>query len=299
MLVPPPYIKRGDLVAITAPASKLDVKSLEISLEILQNDWGLKVLVGSTVGKSFNGFSDTDINRKNELQDFLDDPSIKLIFSARGGYGCSKIIDSLNFDKFKNIPKWVCGFSDLTALLLEINSLGFQAIHGVMAKTMTFDSDSNLSLKKLLFGEKTNYKFKYSQLNILGKGIGEAVGGNLALLVHSIGSQSDISYDGKILFLEDISEYYYNLDRMMLQLKRAEKFKKLQGLVIGDFSDCKENDIPFGKNHEEIILEHISEFSFPVAFNFAFGHEKKNLAIRMGETLKIDVNKQFVSLKSI
>jgi muramoyltetrapeptide carboxypeptidase len=299
MLIAPPYIKRGDFVAITAPASKLDLKSIETSLEILQNDWGLKVLIGSTVGKSFNGFSDTDNNRKNELQDYLDDPSIKLIFSARGGYGCSKIIDNLDFNKFKNWPKWVCGFSDLTALLLEINSLGFQAIHGVMAKTMTFDPDSNLSLKKLLFGEKMSYKFRYTPSNVQGIGIGEAIGGNLALLVHSIGSKSDISYDGKILFLEDISEYYYNLDRMMLQLKRAGKLDKLEGLVVGDFSDCKENDVPFGKNYEEIILEHISGFSFPVAFNFAFGHENKNLAIRMGETIKLEVNKKFVSLKSI
>ena len=299
MLIAPPYIKKGDLVAITAPASKLELESLEISLDVLQNDWGLKAWVGTTVGKSYNGFSDTDINRKNELQDFLDDPSIKLILSARGGYGCSKIIDSLNFDKFKNNPKWVCGFSDLTALLLEINSLGFQAIHGVMAKTMNFDPNSNLSLKKLLFGEKINYKFKASPSNILGNGKGEAVGGNLALLVHSIGSPSDISYDGKILFLEDISEYYYNLDRMMLQLRRAGKLNKLEGLVVGDFSDCKENDIPFGKNYKEIISEHVSEFNYPIAFDFSFGHEKINLAVRMGETIKLDVNKKFVSLKSI
>lgn len=298
MLTAPPYLKKGDKIAITAPASKLDRESIEIGVEILQS-WGLEVIIGKTVGRKFHDFSDTLENRTSEFQSFLDDSSIKLILSARGGYGCSKIIDDLNFDKFKVSPKWICGFSDLTAMLLHVNGLGFQALHGVMAKTMTYHQASNESLRAALFGEKYLYAFEPSTSNILGEGQGEAIGGNLALLVHSIGSKSDINYDGKILFLEDISEYYYNLDRMLVQLKRAGKLQYLAGLVVGDFSDCKENDEPFGKKIEEIILEHTADSYYPVSFGFGFGHENKNLAIRMGEELYLDVKSSGSIIKSI
>lgn len=298
MLAPPPYLKKGDKIAITAPASKLDRKSIEVGIEILQS-WGLEVTVGKTVGRNFHDFSDTLENRTSEFQSFLDDSSIKLILSARGGYGCSKIIDYLNFDKFKASPKWICGFSDLTAMLLHVNGLGFQALHGVMAKTMTYHQESNESLRAALFGENYLYAVEPSTSNILGEGQGESIGGNLALLVHSIGSTSDINYDGKILFLEDISEYYYNLDRMLVQLKRAGKLKYLAGLVVGDFSDCKDNDEPFGKKIEEIILEHTEGSYYPVAFGFGFGHESKNLAIRMGEELYLDVKSSGSIIKSI
>lgn len=298
MLTAPPYLKKGDKIAITAPASKLDLESIKIGVEILQS-WGLKVVIGKTVGRKFHDFSDTLENRTSEFQTFLNDSSIKLILSARGGYGCSKIIDYLNFDKFKSTPKWICGFSDLTAMLLHLNGLGFQVLHGVMAKTMTFHQASNESLRAALFGEKYLYAFEPSSSNILGEGQGEAIGGNLALLVHSIGSKSDINYDGKILFLEDISEYYYNLDRMLVQLKRAGKLQYLAGLVVGDFSDCKDNDEPFGKKIEEIILEHTADSYYPVAFGFGFGHESKNLAIRMGEELNLDVKSSGSIIKSI
>jgi muramoyltetrapeptide carboxypeptidase len=297
MLTAPPYLKKGDKIAITAPASKLARESIEIGIQILQS-WGLEVIIGHTVGSKFHDFSDTLENRTSEFQGFLDDSTIKLILSARGGYGSSKIIDDLNFDKFKVSPKWICGFSDLTAMLLHVNSLGFQSLHGVMAKTMTYHQASNESLRAALFGEMYLYAFDPSPSNKLGEGQGEAIGGNLALMVHSIGSKSDINYDGKILFLEDISEYYYNLDRMLVQLKRAGKLQYLAGLVVGDFSDCKDNDEPFGKKIEEIILEHTSDSYYPVAFGFGFGHENKNLAIRMGEELYLDVKSSGSIIKS-
>jgi muramoyltetrapeptide carboxypeptidase len=298
MLAAPTYLKKGDKIAITAPASKLERKSIQIGIEILQS-WGLEVIVGKTVGNEFHGFADTLENRTKEFQSFLDDSSIKLILSARGGYGCSKIIDSLNFEKFKTSSKWICGFSDLTAMLLHVNSLGFQALHGVMAKTMTYHQASNESLRAALFGEKYAYAFESTSANRFGDGNGEAVGGNLALLVHSIGSKSDISYDGKILFLEDISEYYYNLDRMLVQLKRAGKLQNLEGLVIGDFSDCKDNEEPFGKIIEEIVLEHTEGTQYPIAFGFGFGHENKNMAIRMGEELHLEVKLSGSIIKSV
>ena len=298
MLIAPPYLKKGDIVAITAPASKLEKESVEIGVEILKN-WGLEVILGNTVGGKYHGFAETLENRTKEFQKFLDDDAVKFILAARGGYGCSKIIDFLNFEKFKTTPKWVCGFSDLTAMLLQINGLGFQTIHGVMAKTMPYDHASNESLRSAIFGDSFLYEFDNSLLNRTGECQGEALGGNLALLTHSIGSQSDIRYDGKILFIEDIGEYYYNLDRMMVQLKRAGKLKNLAGLVVGDFSDCKDNDEAFGKNLAEIILEHTSDFIYPIAFNFGFGHENRNLAIRMGEKIQLVVNDSKSIIKSL
>jgi muramoyltetrapeptide carboxypeptidase len=298
MLKAPPFLKPGDKVAITAPASKLERKSIEIGVEILKS-WGLEVVVGNTVGNGFHGFSDTLENRTREFQTYLDDPQIRLVLAARGGYGCSKIIDFLSFEKFKAAPKWICGFSDLTAMLLQINTLGFQALHGVMAKTMVYHRESNESLYKLLFGEKLKYSFESHTQNKLGQGTGEAVGGNLALLAHSIGSKSDVDYSGKILFLEDISEYYYNLDRMLVQLKRAGKLQNLAGMIVGDFSDCRDNDEPFGKNIQEIILEHTEGTEYPVAFGFGFGHENKNLAIRMGESLEMSVSQSGTTLKTV
>jgi muramoyltetrapeptide carboxypeptidase len=289
MLASPPFLNRGDLVAITAPAGKLNRASIQTAIEILEGSWGLRVLVGSTVGASYHGFADTDLHRTLELQGFLNNPDVKLILAARGGYGCSKIIDLLDFEKFKGQPKWLCGFSDLTALLCHVQSLGFQAIHGPMAKTMALDEASNESLRKLLFGEAIHYSFTSSLPCRSGTTTAEAVGGNLCLLVHTIGTPSDLSYENKILFLEDVGEYLYDLDRMMVQLKRAKKLANLAGLVIGDFSDIKENDEPFGKAIHEIIVEHIQDYSFPYIFDFPFGHEKTNFAIPMGGLLHLEV----------
>lgn len=298
MLKAPPFLQVGDKIAITAPASKLERHTIQIALEILQN-WGLNVEVGATVGSGYFTFSDTTENRATEYQKYLDSPEIKLILSARGGYGCSKFIDSLDFSKFLQNPKWIVGFSDITALLMKVQSFDYQAIHGVMAKTMVYDHLSNESLKNVLFGGKINYDFEKREFNRSGKANGEAIGGNLALLAHNVGSASDFTFGGKILFLEDIGEQYYNLDRMLLQLGRAGKLENLSGIVLGDFSDSKDNsDDPFGKTIEEIVMEHVSKYKYPVAFGFPFGHENRNLAIRMGEMLQLDVNQTNVNIKS-
>ncbi|MFN8431289.1 MAG: LD-carboxypeptidase [Spirosomataceae bacterium] len=299
MLKSPPFLNVGDRIAITAPASKIERDAIDIAIEILHS-WGLKVEVGNTVGSKYFGFSDTSEKRAAEFQKYLDNPEIKLILSARGGYGCSKFADNLDFTKFLNNPKWIVGFSDITVLLMKIQSLGYQSIHGAMAKTMVYDHASNESLRNVLFGGKINYEFEINDFNRVGTTQGQAIGGNLALLAHNIGSVSDFSFDHKILFLEDIGEQFYNLDRMMLQLGRAGKLKNLSGLVLGDFSESKDNaDDPFGKTIEEIIMEHVGSYHYPVAFEFPFGHENKNLAIRMGEMIKLDVNQLSVFIKSI
>lgn len=292
-----PFLKLGDKVAITAPASQVKKDDVLKGVQILEN-WGLQIIIGDTVGNSFFNFSDTLENRKRELQGFLDDDSIQCIFSARGGYGVSDLIDALDFQKFRRNPKWIIGFSDLTALLLHINHLGYPGIHGPMAKTLIFDEFSTENLRRILFGENIHYHWNPDSSNKIGVSQGEAAGGNLVLLAHSIGSQSDISYDDKILFIEDIGEKMYSIDRLVVQLKRAGKLKNLAGLVVGDFTDISENSVPFGSTVSEIILNHTSDYDYPVAFGFQFGHEDVNLPIVMGATYQLDVKPAGVTLKS-
>lgn len=292
------YLKPGDRIAITAPASRVAVDDVLEGIEILKS-WGLEVIVGNTVGSYFHNFSDTYQNRLNELQGFLDDTSIKCIIAARGGYGVSDLLDSLDFTAFSENPKCIIGFSDLTALLLHLNKLGFEGIHGPMAKTLKCDILSREELKNLLWGGNTHYSWGAKSQNKIGNADGISVGGNLVLLSHCIGSSSDISYDGKILFIEDIGEKMYSIDRLMVQLKRAGKLANLAGLVVGDFSDIGENTIPFGSTVEEIVLNHTSAYDYPVAFGFQFGHEDVNLPIVMGRNYKLSVSFEEVTLKSM
>lgn len=292
----PPYLKPGDKVAVTAPASRVHLEDVFPGLKILQH-WGLQVETGPTAGSAFHNFSDTFENRLQELQRFLDDPEIRCIFAARGGYGVSDLIDHLDFTAFKKQPKWIVGFSDLTALLLHLNSLGYEAVHGPMAKTLIFDTHSTEQLRTVLFGEAASYRLPLRPENRQGRGTGPAVGGNLVLLAHSIGSASDISYEGKILFLEDIGEKLYNIDRLMVQLKRAGKLKHLSGLVAGSFTDM--GDPSFGFSVEEIIRHHTPSYDYPVAFGFQFGHESVNLPVIMGRTYDLEVTPAGGTLKML
>lgn len=196
-------------------------------------------------------------------------------------------------------PKWIIGFSDITAVHGKIQNLCFQSIHGPMPKTFFWDATSDESLQGILFGKYVNYNYSTHNMNRLGEGLGQIYGGNLALLAHNIGSSSDINFDGKILFLEDIGEYLYNIDRMMVQLKRAGKLSNLAGLIVGQFSGMKENDEPFGKSVYEIIAEHVSEKNYPVAYDFPIGHTNENWALRCGEVMQFTVNKKGVALKSM
>lgn len=292
----PPYLQPGDKVAVTAPASRVHLQDVISGTTILQQ-WGLEVETGATAGRSFHNFSDTFENRLGELQRFLDAPEVKCIFAARGGYGISDLIDHLDFTAFRKHPKWVVGFSDLTALLLHLNSLGFEAVHGSMAKTLNFDSFSTSMLQALLFGEAPAYQLPGHRKNREGKAMGEAIGGNLVLLAHSIGSASDISYDGKILFLEEIGEKLYHIDRLMVQLKRAGKLKHLAGLVMGSFTDMSEPS--FGFNATQIILHHTASYDYPVALGFQFGHESVNLPVIMGRNHELEVTPAGFTLKML
>ena len=297
--IAPPPLKKGAKIGVVSLSSLLDEERLISGKKIIEKEFGLEVVLGENILLKHHNFAGKDEERLAGFQAMLDNPTIKCIIAGRGGYGASRIIDDVNWRKFKKNPKWIVGFSDITAVHLKLQSLGYQSIHGPMMVTLANDVISTKSLQNALFGKALNYSSKAHKLNKLGSSEGQIIGGNLCLLAHTIGSNADISYDGKILFIEDIGEYLYNIDRMMVQLKRAGKLKNLAGLIVGQFSDSKENSTTFGKAAYEIIQDQTQEYSYPICYNFPIGHENENRAIRCGEIMKLDIMKDKVILKSI
>ncbi|QRR03767.1 S66 peptidase family protein [Dyadobacter sandarakinus] len=294
----PPFLQPGDRVGIVAPASAVQYDDLIPGIELLRS-WGLEVVEGATLKSHFHQFSATDEARQQELQDMLDDPSIHAIMAARGGYGCSRIVDKLDFTHFQKHPKWIVGFSDLTVLLSHIYNLGYAGIHGPMAKSITAFGSSLAaeSVGQMLFGELPAYAVSAHPLNRFGTATAEVVGGNLCILAHLLGSGTEVDTKGKILFIEDIHEYLYNLDRMMIQLKRAGKLEQLAGLIVGQFTDMKDNSDPdFGKSTYEIVHEHVSQYSYPVCFDFPVGHVGDNRAMGIGMTADFTVGERVAEL---
>jgi len=300
MIKIPPYLKKGDTIGITCPAGYLMKEKAQTCIATLQN-WGYEVMVGKTLGSdSENYFSGTDEERLNELQAMLDDDSIKAILCGRGGYGVGRIIDKIDFTKFKRKPKWIIGFSDITVLHSHLNSkLKIASLHAPMASAFNNEGFKNvyvLSLQKALVGKKAKYQCAVHPFNKIGTVSGELVGGNLALLAHLVGTTSDINTKNKILFIEDIGEYIYNVDRMFYQLKRSGKLDKLTGLIVGGFAEMKDTIRPFGKTTYEVINDIVKEYDYPVCFNFPVSHEKENYALKVGLTYKLEINKKKISL---
>ncbi|WP_031526844.1 S66 peptidase family protein [Dyadobacter crusticola] len=296
----PPFLQPGDRIGIVAPASVIRYDDILGGIDIFTNKWGLKVTEGETLKTAFNQFSASDEIRRNDLQRMLDDPGINAIIAARGGYGCSRIVDGLNFDRFLQHPKWIVGFSDLTVLLSQVYQLGYASLHAPMAKSITtYGSEkAEESLRQFLFGELPEYSVDAYHLNKTGKVTAPVVGGNLCILNHLIGTKTEIDFTGKILFIEDINEYLYNLDRMVIQMKRAGKLEGLAGLVVGQFTDMKDNSAPtFGKDANEIIHEHIAEYNYPVCFNFPVGHVGDNRAMGVGMPAQLNVTSETARLQ--
>lgn len=286
MTSPLPFLKIGDKIAIVACSGKVNIDRIQPGIEILKT-WGLDVIIGKHVFSDYHQFSGTDEQRAEDLQLALNDDSIKAVIIARGGYGAIRIIDKIDFTKFKKSPKWVIGYSDITVLHSHIHNLGFESIHATMPVNFTKDAEATESLRKALFGETLNYAVKTNSFNRTGKAEGQLVGGNLSLLYALTGSVSDINTDGKILFIEDLNEYLYHLDRMMMNLKRSGKLNNLKGLIVGGMTDMKDNDVPFGKIVEEIILDAVKEYNYPVCFDFPAGHIDRNLALYFGKTAQL------------
>lgn len=295
----PPYLKKGDTIGIICPSGYMPLDKATTCINTLQL-WGYNVVVGKTVGNQFNYFSATDEERLHDLQQMLDDVNVKAILCARGGYGLSRIIDKINFTQFKKNPKWIIGYSDVTLLLSHINrNYNITTLHSPMAAAFNDDGFKNeyvQSLHKALKGTKAKYSCNSHELNKLGKATAQLVGGNLCMIVHSLATKSCYKTTNKILFIEDVGEYIYNIDRMLWQLQRAHFFKNIVGVVVGSFTDMKDTTIPFGKSINETIAEHFSPLNIPVAFNFPVGHQTENYALKVGATYTLTVAKSKCSL---
>ena len=295
----PPYLKQGDTIGIVATARKISLEEIRPAVRLLES-WGLNVRLGGNLFYEDNQYAGTDSERVADLQSMLDDNTVRAILCARGGYGSVRIIDRIDFTKFSNNPKWIIGYSDVTVLHSHIHSLfGIETLHGTMPLDFTGnETEATLSLKKALFGEDMCYTVPLHSLNKRGIASGTLVGGNLSILYSLRGTVSDIDTEGKILFIEDLDEYLYHIDRMMINLKRGGKLEKLKGLIVGGMTDMHDNTIPFGKSAHEIILDAVKEYSFPVCFDFPAGHLKeKNLAIILGREVELSVSPTGTSLR--
>ena len=298
MSVTPSYLKKGDTIVIIATARARSKETIQPAIDILKS-WGLKVEHGPNAFKTHHQFAGTDEERAADLQWAVDHKTAKAILISGGGYGTLRVIDKVNFKPLSKNPKWVIGYSDTTVLHSRLVHIKIAAIHGTMAFQFLKNEEATLSVKQLLFGQKVNYKIDYNTLNRMGVAEAEIVGGNLSLLYALSGSVDDISAKNKILFLEDLDEQLYHVDRMILQLKRAGKLKNLKGLIVGGMSDMKDNSVPFGKTAEEIVLDAVKEYNYPVCFNFPAGHIEKNMALYLGKKARLRITKNKVSLEYI
>lgn len=266
-------------------------------------EWGFHILPGKTLGHQFNYFSGTDEERLNDLQQMMDDESIKAIFCARGGYGMGRIIDKISFKKFKNNPKWIIGFSDITVLQSHLFAkYKIASMHAPMAAAFNDGENKNQyiqSLHNALIARKADYVIAGDNFNKKGKASGILVGGNLSLLAHLTGTSSELKTKNKILFIEDVGEYIYNVDRMMYQLKRAGKLDDLKALIVGKFTEMKDTTIPFGQSAEEVIRDVVKEYKYPVCFNFPVSHDKENFALKIGVEYKLSVSSAMCVLKEL
>ena len=289
-MMTPARLQKGDTIAILATARKNIDDNLKPALDLLHN-WGLEAVIGSSIGLDDNQLAGTDEQRAADFQEQLDNPNIKAIWCVRGGYGTVRMIDLLDFSKFKESPKWIIGFSDVTVLHNHLNTMGFKSIHGIMPISVPKASPQAIeSLRKSLFGEKIIYEIDPFTMNRFGTASGELVGGNLSILYSVLGSPSAIDCTDKILFLEDLDEYLYHIDRMMMNLKRNGCLESIKGIIVGSMTKMKDNDIPWGKNALEIIEDVTKKYNIPVLYNFPAGHIQDNRALIMGSKVTIDVN---------
>lgn len=284
------YIREHDTIGIVSTARKISLEEIKPAINLLKG-WNLKVKIGKTIGLENHQFAGTDEQRVKDFQAMLDDETIQAIWCARGGYGTVRIIDKLNFSKFKTHPKWIIGYSDVTVLHNYINNLGFESLHATMPINVNKNSVEALqSLQNALFGTPMSYEVSNHKLNILGKTEGPLIGGNLSMLYSQLGSKSALNTNDKILFIEDLDEHLYHIDRMMLNLKRNGYFDNLKGLIVGSMSDMKDNAIPFGKTAEQIVFDVCKDYDFPICFGFPSGHLDDNRTLIFGRQIQLVVD---------
>lgn len=298
-MIRPEYLKQGDKVAIVCTARKFSKEEALLAIELLES-WGLEVVLGDTIGLDNFQLGGTDKERAADFTKQLNDSSVKAIWCARGGYGTVRIIDDIDFTEFIQNPKWVIGFSDVTVLHSHIHNLGVETIHGIMAFSVGKSLvESRDSLYKTLFGQEVLYSITSDVNNRIGKGSGALVGGNLSILYSLLGSVSSLDTRGKILFIEDLDEYLYHLDRMLHNLKRNGLLSDLAGLIVGGMTDMHDNAIPFGYDAKQIILSITKEYDYPIIFDFPAGHGANNLALNFGREVQLDVDSGYAQLTFI
>lgn len=301
-MIHPPFLKPGSVIGITCPSSYIAPEKVTTCIDVLQR-WGFRVKTGNTIGTNHHYFSGTDEQRAADLQIMLDDPDVDAILMGRGGYGMVRIIDSLDFNRFRSKPKWICGFSDITVLLNHIEqNTGIISLHSPMCGAFRPETENEAWLQTFyaaVTGESVYSHAPHSRYNREGETNAILTGGNLSLLAHIVGSPSEIDTAGKILFIEDIEEYLYKMDRMLLTLKRAGKLDNLKGLVVGYMTNMLDTERPFGQTIEEIIWDKVKEYNYPVCFNFPCGHEEINHTLAFGAnyTLKVTGSGSVLELK--
>lgn len=296
-MITPEFLQKGDTIGILATARKADLASVQPVIKLLES-WGLHVVIGKTIGKEENQLAGPDWLRATDFQEMLDNPKIKAIWAAKGGYGTVRIIDRIDFTNFKKKPKWACGFSDMTVLHSHINNMGIETIHSLMALNAgTANPEVLESFRKALFGEKLSYTIPSHEYNVNGTAKGEIVGGNLSVLYSIMGSKSEVDYKGKILFIEDLDEYLYHIDRMMMNLKRNGYFDGVKAVIVGGMSSMNDNEIPWGKDALQIIQDVLKDYKFPIIYNFPAGHIKDNRTLILGKTVSVDVNDKQSTVK--
>jgi muramoyltetrapeptide carboxypeptidase len=289
-MITPPILQKGDTIAILATARKNIDDNLKPAIDLLHS-WGLEVVIGKTIGLDENQLAGTDEQRAADFQQQMDNPNIKAIWCVKGGYGTVRMIDLLDFTKFKQSPKWIIGFSDVTVLHNHLNTMGYKSIHGIMPISVAKTAPESIkTLRTALFGEPLVYEVDPFVMNRPGKASGELVGGNLSILYSLFGSKSAIDCSDKILFIEDLDEYLYHIDRMMMNLKRNGCLESLKGIIVGSMTKMKDNDIPWGKNAIEIIDDVTKKYNIPVLYNFPAGHIQDNRALILGNKVTMDVN---------
>lgn len=293
--ISPPILKKGDAVGIVAPARKVSREEISASIAMFES-WGLKVVLGKNLFGELNQFSGTDSERAADFQLMIENPQVKAIVCARGGYGSVRILNNLTLRDLQREPKWVIGYSDITVFHAMLNSwYMMESIHGIMPINFPENGESNIStesLRRVLFGETPTYNAQPHPFNRYGSASGKLIGGNLSILYSLSGSDAEIITEGKILFIEDLDEYLYHIDRMMMNLKRSGKLRGITGLIVGGMVDMNDNAIPYGKTALEIIHEAVADYHYPVCFGFPAGHQKENVALILGRmtTLKVDEN---------
>jgi len=289
-MIQPPFLQPGDTIYITAPAKAIE-ESVVLEAKKTLETWGLNVRVAPHCLGRAAYFSGTDAERLADFQHGLDDPSIKAILCARGGYGCVRIVEELDWTAFQQNPKWIVGFSDVTVFHQKINQLGVESIHAIMPLGFTEGSmEAKETLHKALFGETIILEASSVKENCMGTAKGSLIGGNMTIIYSLIGTELSYTFKNKILFIEDIGEHIYKVDRMLHAFKLAGIFNQISGLILGGFTEMEDTDVPFGKTIEELILEQVVDLGIPVAFNVPIGHIPDNQAVVVGRTVTLTVN---------